>query len=103
MNHGPNQPRVPNNSTKTKPAITGDTVKGRSIREISKALPRNSNFVIAQAAATPKIALSGTEISTATAESFMADKVSGAETAAQNGAKPLANAMLSTASKGTTT
>ena len=41
-------------------ATTGETEKGRSISVIRKALPRKSNLVIAQAAAIPKTALSGT-------------------------------------------
>ena len=51
--HGPNKPCAPNSSTKIRPEITGETENGRSISVISRRLPRNSNFAIAHAAATP--------------------------------------------------
>ena len=50
-NQPPNQPCVPNSSTKTSPATTGDTENGRSISVIRNCLPRNWNLVMAQAAA----------------------------------------------------
>jgi hypothetical protein len=56
----PKMPLRPSSSTKTRPATTGDTEKGRSISEVSRARPRKWNFVVAQAAATPKTMLSGT-------------------------------------------
>ena len=61
--HGPNQPCRPNSSTKISPAITGETLKGRSISVISRLLPTNWNLAMAQAAATPKTVLIGTTIS----------------------------------------
>ena len=36
------------------PEITGETPKGRSMSVMSAFLPGNSNFAMAQAAATPK-------------------------------------------------
>ena len=41
---GPNQPCAPNSSTKIIPEITGETANGRSIRVISRFLPRKSNL-----------------------------------------------------------
>ena len=60
--HGPNQPCAPNSSTKIRPATTGDTENGRSMRVISSCLPRKSNLAMAQAAATPNTRFSGTAI-----------------------------------------
>ena len=37
--HGPNQPCAPNSSTKTRPAMTGETANGRSISVISGSCP----------------------------------------------------------------
>ena len=51
--HGPNQPCRPNSCTKISPETTGDTANGRSMSVISRRLPRNSNLVIAHAAAMP--------------------------------------------------
>ena len=42
------------------PEITGETASGRSMSVIRKLLPRNSNFAMAHAAASPKIVLTGT-------------------------------------------
>ena len=53
---------APKSSTKQRPATTGETENGRSMRVIRNALPRKSNLAIAQAAAMPKTALSGTAI-----------------------------------------
>src|SRR3977135_2147740 len=52
--HGPQYPCAPNNSTNTRPEITGLTENGRSISEIRNVLPGDSNLVMAQAASTPK-------------------------------------------------
>ncbi len=81
--HGPNTPCRPNSSTKTMPPITGDTENGRSTSVISRFLPANWNFVIAQAAAMPKIALSGTTISAVSRVSRMAASASGSVIVAQ--------------------
>src|SRR3546814_20647778 len=43
-----------------RPATTGDTEKGRSMKEISRLLPGKSNFAIDHEAAMPKTMLSGT-------------------------------------------
>ena len=40
LSHGPNQPRAPNNNTKIKPEITGETLNGKSTTVISRLLPR---------------------------------------------------------------
>ena len=65
------------------PEITGDTANGRSIRVISRFLPRNSNFAMHQAAATPKTRLSGTAIAAMSSVSFAALSASGSEIASQ--------------------
>ncbi|MPN41779.1 hypothetical protein SDC9_189334 [bioreactor metagenome] len=77
----PNQPWAPKTSTKTRPAMTGETENGRSIRVIRIDLPRNSNLAIAHAAATPKSRLSGTEIAAASSVSLIADRASGSTSA----------------------
>ncbi|MNC53474.1 hypothetical protein D3C75_1028870 [compost metagenome] len=46
----------------TRPAITGEMAKGRSISVRRKFLPLNRNLVMAQAAATPNTVLRGTVI-----------------------------------------
>jgi hypothetical protein len=79
--HEPNQPCAPKTSTKTRPATTGETENGRSISVISICLPGNSNLAMAQAAATPKTRLSGTEIAAASSVSLIADKASGSTSA----------------------
>ncbi len=43
-----------NNRTKTRPEMTGETEKGKSISVVRKALPAKLVFAIAQEAATPK-------------------------------------------------
>ena len=58
----PSQPLAPYTSTSARPAITGDTENGRSMSVTSRLLPRKSNLVTAQAAASPKAALSGSEM-----------------------------------------
>src|ERR1700740_1633107 len=60
LSRGPNQPRAPNSRTNTSPDVTGETAKGRSMREIKTVLPGKLNLAIAQDAATPKIRLAGT-------------------------------------------
>jgi hypothetical protein len=80
--NAPNQPLLPNSRMKTRPAMTGDTANGRSISVTSALLPRNSNFAIAHAAATPKIMLSGTVIAATNSVSLTAAKASGSDTAA---------------------
>ena len=45
--------------------MTGDTANGRSISVVSRFLPRNSNFAIAQAAESPNTRLAGTAMAAA--------------------------------------
>jgi hypothetical protein len=82
--------------------MTGDTAKGRSISVISALLPRKSNFAIAQAAAMPKIMLSGTVIAATNSVSCTAASASGSETAAKYAPKPLESASTNTMISGST-
>ena len=82
--------------------MTGETEKGRSISVIRKALPLNSNLAIAQAAATPKTRLSGTEIAATRSVRRIADSVSGSASAAPNGPKPSSSALAKTSTSGST-
>ena len=81
--HGPNQPCVPNMSTNTSPATTGDTENGRSIKVISACLPRKRNFAIAQAAAIPNTMFKGTAIAAASTVRRNAAKASASVIAAR--------------------
>src|SRR6185503_13128379 len=74
LSQGTSQPWAPNTSTKTRPEITGDTENGRSIRLIRSCLPRKSNLVMAQAAATPNTRLSGTARTAISSVSWIADR-----------------------------
>ena len=76
-NHGPNQPCAPKISTKTNPATTGETEKGRSISVSSRLLPGKRNLVIAQAAAMPNSRFAGTQIAATSNVSWIAATVSG--------------------------
>src|SRR5258706_6043245 len=58
--HCPKKPCKPKRTTNIKPATTGETEKGRSIKVIRKVLPRNSNLAIAHAAAKPNTTFIGT-------------------------------------------
>ena len=69
--------------------ITGDTLKGKSIKVIRRFLPRKSNLAMHQAAATPNTTLSGTAMAQASKVSLMADQVSGLVMASQYPGKPL--------------
>jgi hypothetical protein len=66
-----------------RPETTGETAKGRSIAVTRSALPRNSNLAIAQAAATPKAALAGTEIAATSSVRRIAASAIGSEIAAK--------------------
>src|SRR5690606_6407873 len=99
-NHGPNQPLTPNTSTYIRPTMTGDTENGKSIRVVSRCLPRNSNLAIAQAAATPNTRFSGTEITAVSKVSLIAERASGSDKACQYTSAPLRKASTNTASKG---
>ncbi len=70
------------------PAITGDTENGRSIRVISRLLPRNSNLLTAHAAATPKMVFSGTAIAAASRVRRIELSVSASTSAAKNTCAP---------------
>ncbi len=65
-----------------RPAMTGETAKGKSMSVINVLLPRNSNFAIAHAAATPKTRLKGTAIAATVSVSFTAAQAVGLEMAA---------------------
>src|SRR5450432_2660918 len=100
--HGPNQPWAPNNKTKIKPEITGETLNGRSTTVISTLLPQKSYLEISQAAATPNTTLSGTEMPAVSNVSLMASRVSSCARAAQYGPTPLENAEANTVAIGAT-
>ena len=85
---GPSRPCSPNSSTKIRPEITGDTAKGRSIRLTSRFLPRNSKRVMHQAAASPKAALSGTQIAATSSVRRMAASAWGSRIAARATRQP---------------
>ena len=72
--------------------MTGDTENGRSISVIRNCLPRKSNFAIAQAAATPKIVLTGTTIAAVVSVRRIAASVSGVCNASRYTASPRENA-----------
>ena len=76
ISQAPKNPCEPKSSTKQRPATTGDTENGRSISVIRNALPRKSNLAIAQAAAMPKTALSGTATAAVIRVSRIADTAS---------------------------
>lgn len=56
--------------------MTGETEKGKSINVINRCLPRNSNFVMVQAARTPKTVPSGTQTAAVSSVRRMALSVS---------------------------
>ena len=76
-------PCAPNSSTKIMPEMTGETANGRSISVISRFLPRKSKRVIAHAAASPKITLSGTAMAAVSSVSRIALRASGSVIAAK--------------------
>ena len=80
---GPSSPCSPNSSTKTRPAITGETENGRSIRVIRKFLPRKSNFAIAHAAIRPKTPFATTAMNATSSVSRTAASVSASRSAAK--------------------
>ncbi|KAG1157782.1 hypothetical protein G6F35_019181 [Rhizopus arrhizus] len=67
----------------TRPATTGDTENGRSISVIRNCLPRNWNFVMAQAAATPNTRFTGKAIAATSSVRRIADNASGSTMAAR--------------------
>ena len=88
ISQAPTSPCAPKSSTKQRPATTGETENGRSMKVMRKALPRKSNLAIAQAAATPKTALSGTAMAAAISVSWIAARTSGLAKEATASAKP---------------
>ncbi len=83
LSQGPTTPCAPKTRMKTSPATTGDTEKGRSISVMRRLLPRNWNFAIAQAAATPKTRFSGTAIAATVSVKPIAARASGSSKAAR--------------------
>ncbi len=77
-----------------RPATTGDTEKGRSIRVTRKVLPGKSNLAIAQAAAMPNTVLSGTAMAAATSDSRTAARVSGSVIEVQKAGNALGEGFL---------
>jgi hypothetical protein len=71
----PKTPSRPNSSTKISPETTGETENGRSISEISSVLALNLNLPIAQAAASPNMALKNTAMVPTTSVMAIADRV----------------------------
>ena len=63
--------------------MTGETEKGRSISELSRLLPANSNLAIAQEAASPNTTLAGTAMAATSRVSSMAETASGSVIAAK--------------------
>ena len=59
---------------KAKPAMTGETEKGISMRVVNRCLPRKSNFEMAQAAQRPKTVLTMTAMTVAIKVRRRADK-----------------------------
>src|SRR6195256_239257 len=103
ISQGPKKPCAPNNSTKTRPEITGLTENGRSISVIRKVFPVKSNLAIAQAAATPNTRLRLTEIAATSSVSLIAESASGSVSAAKYEEMPLEKACANTTTSGSTT
>ena len=76
-NQFPIQPCVPKISASIKPAITGETENGRSIKVVKIDFPRKLNLATDHAAATPNTTFNGTAIAAVSKVSLTADKVSG--------------------------
>src|SRR5688572_12948551 len=85
-----------------RPEITGDTAKGRSMRVVSRLLPRKLCFAMSQEAAMPKTTLAGTAIAAVTSVSLIALRASGSVNAAKKAPHPLRNASVKTAASGST-
>src|SRR6266536_2731529 len=83
-----------------RPETTGETEKGKSISVTKKLLPTNSNFPMAQAAATPKIRFRGTAIPAAISVKRIAANASGSRKLAKYTETPLASAEAKTTAKG---
>ena len=96
----PNQPWTPNSITSTRPATTGETANGRSISVMSRLLPRNSNFAMAQAAQMPNTVFTGTTIAAVSSVSRIEASVSGSVKLVAYASSPFARACASTAPSG---
>src|SRR5579863_6630 len=96
----PNQPCEPNSSTKTSPAMTGDTANGKSMSVIKALLPRKLNLAIAHAAATPNTRLQGTAMAATYSVSLTAVHATGSDMATKYAPMPLASACTNTTSSG---
>jgi hypothetical protein len=66
-----------------RPAMTGETLKGRSINVSSVPLPGKRYLAMSQQAATPNATLIGTEMAAVSRVSRIAEIVSGSEIACQ--------------------
>ena len=82
------------------PEITGETASGRSMSVIRKLLPRNSNFAMAQAAASPNSVFSGTTTAAAVSVRRIAAPVSGSVKLCEVGLEPFSSAMANTVASG---
>src|SRR5262245_56960719 len=101
ISQGPTSPCAPKRSTKIIPEMTGETLKGTSMSVVRRCLPRNSNFAIAHAAASPKIRFSGTAIAAVVSVRRIACRETGSPTAERYAAIPFSKAFANTSSKGT--
>ena len=97
---GPRIPCRPKSKRKIMPEMTGDTPKGRSMSVIRASLPRNWNFAMAQAAATPKTRFRGTAIPAARRVSLKAAKVMGSRSAPTYAVQPFSSACAKTLARG---
>ncbi len=84
----------------TKPAITGDTAKGRSIKEMRSALPLNRYLVTSHAADRPNRVFRGTETPAAMSVSLTAENAASSVSDAKNTSHPRRNASAKTAKQG---
>src|SRR6266480_1974220 len=98
--HGPSHPWSPNSSTRTRPEITGETARGRSMSETRTLRPGNWNLASAHAAATPNARFSGTAMAAVTRVSVMASRAVGSPRLSRYTPSPLRNASVNTARSG---
>src|SRR5215510_1785093 len=101
---GPKMPCRPKSSSRKSPTTTGETVNGRSIRDVRKARPGNRKRAIDQAAASPKITFRPTATGATMSVSSIEWKVSGSSNRlARYTRGPAANASTKTFTRGTST
>src|SRR3954451_19242853 len=98
---GPNTPRGLKRRINTRPAITGDTAKGSSIRDKRTCFPLKRNFVTSHAATIPNIVFNGTTITATRSVSLIADSASLSVIAARYTSTPCSNALIKIAISGT--